>query len=159
MCRLQRFLERLARHPVLCRAKLLRNFIESSEWKVDMHTHLAHPPIPEAPASLLEMASDTLLNAFSKVRKPDERFVEVKEGLDRFEERMMAIERIESRSRTRTTGAPTHLVFDWAVSDTILSPRSGDRLRGVCIVDTGAGLPRIGHHRFSTAFRSGLARL
>lgn len=68
-----------------------------------MHTHLAHPPVPEAPSSLLEMASDTLLNAFSKVRKPDERFLEIRDGLDRFEERLVAIERIEARSRNRIT--------------------------------------------------------
>ncbi|CAH7666422.1 hypothetical protein PPACK8108_LOCUS775 [Phakopsora pachyrhizi] len=99
---LQRFLQRLARHPTLSRAKLLKYFVESSQWNVDMHTHLAHPPLPaELPSSLLELASDTLLNAFSKVRKPDERFVEIRDGLDRFEERLSAIERIENRSRIR----------------------------------------------------------
>lgn len=71
-----------------------------------MHTHLAHPPVSEPATSLLEMASDTLLNAFSKVRKPDERFLEIKEGLDRFEERLSAIERIEGRSRNRISGEP-----------------------------------------------------
>ncbi|KAA1112759.1 intercellular trafficking and secretion [Puccinia graminis f. sp. tritici] len=100
---LERFMQRLARHPTLSRSKLLRSFIESSQWNVDMHTHLAHPPVPEAPATLLEMASDTLLNAFSKVRKPDERFLEIRDGLERFEERLVAIERIEGRSKTRIT--------------------------------------------------------
>lgn len=100
---LEKFMQRLARHPTLSRSKLLRSFIESTQWNVDMHTHLAHPPVPEAPSSLLEMASDTLLNAFSKVRKPDERFLEIRDGLDRFEERLVAIERIEARSRNRIT--------------------------------------------------------
>jgi len=100
---LERFMQRLARHPTLSRSKLLRSFIESTQWNVDMHTHLAHPPVPEAPASLLEMASDTLLNAFSKVRKPDERFLEIRDGLERFEERLVAIERIEGRSKGRIT--------------------------------------------------------
>ncbi|OAW00097.1 hypothetical protein PTTG_05942 [Puccinia triticina 1-1 BBBD Race 1] len=100
---LERFMQRLARHPTLSRSKLLRSFIESTQWNVDMHTHLAHPPVPEAPATLLEMASDTLLNAFSKVRKPDERFLEIRDGLERFEERLVAIERIEGRSKTRIT--------------------------------------------------------
>ncbi|PLW27262.1 hypothetical protein PCASD_23964 [Puccinia coronata f. sp. avenae] len=96
---LERFMQRLARHPTLSRSKLLCSFIESTQWNVDMHTHLAHPPVPEAPATLLEMASDTLLNAFSKVRKPDERFLEIRDGLERFEERLVAIERIEGRSQ------------------------------------------------------------
>ncbi|EGG09110.1 uncharacterized protein MELLADRAFT_34568 [Melampsora larici-populina 98AG31] len=100
---LERFLQRLARHPILSRSRLLRCFIESTQWNVDMHTHLAHPPTSEPTSSLLEMASDTLLNAFSKVRKPDERFLEIREGLDRFEERLGAIERIEGRSRNRIT--------------------------------------------------------
>ncbi|PLW52883.1 hypothetical protein PCANC_08725 [Puccinia coronata f. sp. avenae] len=98
---LERFMQRLARHPTLSRSKLLCSFIESTQWNVDMHTHLAHPPVPEAPATLLEMASDTLLNAFSKVRKPDERFLEIRDGLERFEERLVAIERIEGRSKNR----------------------------------------------------------
>ncbi|KAH9447815.1 hypothetical protein Pst134EB_021812 [Puccinia striiformis f. sp. tritici] len=100
---LERFMQRLSRHPTLSRSTLLRSFIESSQWNVDMHTHLAHPPVPEAPITLLEMASDTLLNAFSKVRKPDERFLEIRDGLERFEERLVAIERIEGRSKSRIT--------------------------------------------------------
>ncbi|MBW0545694.1 hypothetical protein O181_085409 [Austropuccinia psidii MF-1] len=101
---LERFMQRLARHPTLSRSKLLRCFIESTQWNVDMHTHLAHPPIPEPPTSLLDLASESLLNAFSKVKKPDERFVDIRDGLDRFEERLNAIERIESRSRNRLSG-------------------------------------------------------
>ena len=67
-----------------------------------MHQRLAHPPVPEPPPSLLDNISDTLLNAFSKVRKPDERFLEIKEGLDKFEEALSGVDRIESRTRTRT---------------------------------------------------------
>lgn len=71
-----------------------------------MHQHLAHPPqSPESaasgPASIIDSLSDTLLNAFTKVRKPDERFVEVRESLDKFEESLVAIERTEARARTR----------------------------------------------------------
>ncbi|KAI9621808.1 hypothetical protein KEM48_007588 [Puccinia striiformis f. sp. tritici PST-130] len=59
--------------------------------------------VESTPITLLEMASDTLLNAFSKVRKPDERFLEIRDGLERFEERLVAIERIEGRSKSRIT--------------------------------------------------------
>ena len=71
-----------------------------------MHQHLAHPPnSPETsasgPGSIIDSLSDSLLNAFSKVRKPDERFLEVRESLDKFEESLIAIERTELRARTR----------------------------------------------------------
>jgi sorting nexin-4 len=91
---------------------------------VAMHQHLAHPPAPEPSTSLLDNISDTLLNAFSKVctdilgtlvlylwliqfgqvRKPDERFIEIKESLDKFEESLNAVERLQGRARARTTG-------------------------------------------------------
>lgn len=67
-----------------------------------MHQHLAHPPHDEAPPSLLDNLSDTLLNAFSKLRKPDERFIEIKEELDKFEEALAGVDRIEGRAKTRT---------------------------------------------------------
>ena len=84
---LQRFLERIARHPILHRSKLVRAFLESTEWNVQMHQHLAHPPGPDPhPPSMIDNISDSLLNAFKTVRKPDERFVGMREGLERFEE-------------------------------------------------------------------------
>lgn len=74
-----------------------------------MHQRIAHPPVsPESatsgPASIIDSLSDTLLNAFTKVRKPDERFLEVRDNLDKFEESLVAIERTEARARTRIGG-------------------------------------------------------
>lgn len=72
-----------------------------------MHQHLAQSPHTDGLAStstatsLIDSLSDTLLNAFSKVRKPDERFLEVRDSLDKFEESLVAIERTEARARTR----------------------------------------------------------
>lgn len=65
------------------------------------HKHTAHPADPESPAGLLDNISDTLLNAFVKMRKPDERFVEMKHRLDQFEEGLASIERLGARSKTR----------------------------------------------------------
>lgn len=69
-----------------------------------MHQHLAHPPGPEPAPSLLDNISDTLLNAFARVRKPDERFMEVRDGIERFEEGLGHIDRLWNRSRARTSG-------------------------------------------------------
>jgi hypothetical protein len=119
---LQRFLERIARHPLLQRASLVRSFFESSEWvyhicflhedytfehllqNVTMHQHIAHPPTAEAPQGIIDNLSDTLLNAFARVRKPDERFTDMREHVDKFEEGLNVSERIWQRIRSRTSG-------------------------------------------------------
>ncbi|KAG9124530.1 intercellular trafficking and secretion [Ceratobasidium sp. 392] len=105
---LHRFLVRLARHPTLQRSTLVRAFFESTEWNVQMHTHLAHPPHPDdqnrsptSPAKLLDAVSDTLLNAFARVRKPDDRFVDMRDSGDRFIEALTIQERLWGRSRSR----------------------------------------------------------
>lgn len=71
---------------------------------VHMHQHVAHPPNPEQNNGLIDNISDTLLNAFTKVRKPDERFLTMRESVDRFEERLNVSERLWSRVRSRTNG-------------------------------------------------------
>ncbi|GBE77693.1 hypothetical protein BKA93DRAFT_743631 [Sparassis latifolia] len=99
---LHRFIQRLARHPTLQRSTLLRAFFESSEWHVHMHQHVAHPPGPEPSVGMIDSISDTLLNAFSRVRKPDERFLAMREGVDKFEEGITHAERLWNRMRSRT---------------------------------------------------------
>ncbi|CAL1694962.1 unnamed protein product [Somion occarium] len=99
---LHRFLQRLSRHPTLQRSTLLRAFFESTEWHVTMHQHVAHPPGPEHTTGVIDSISDTLLNAFSRVRKPDERFLAMREGVDKFEEGIVLTERLWSRIRNRT---------------------------------------------------------
>ncbi|TCD66493.1 intercellular trafficking and secretion [Steccherinum ochraceum] len=100
---LHRFLQRLSRHPTLQRSTLLRAFFESTEWHVHMHQHVAHPPGPEHANGVIDSISDTLLNAFSRVRKPDERFLAMRERVDKFEEGIVLSERLWNRVRTRTS--------------------------------------------------------
>lgn len=69
-----------------------------------MHQHIAHPPGPEPSSSIIDNISDTLLNAFSRVRKPDERFLTMRENVDKFEEGLLLSERLWSRVRSRTNG-------------------------------------------------------
>lgn len=117
---LQLFLERICRHPTLQRSQLLCKFLESSEWQVDMHAHTAQHSSTSntsasalisgsqvenaGPPSLLDSLSDHFLNAFSKVRKPDERFEEIRESIDKLEESLAATERVLSRNRNRIAG-------------------------------------------------------
>lgn len=69
-----------------------------------MHQHLSHPPGPEPAPSLLDNVSDALLNAFTRVRKPDERFLDMRDGVDKFEEGLTNTDRVWNRVRTRTNG-------------------------------------------------------
>jgi hypothetical protein len=88
-------------------------------WQhVHMHQHIAHPPGPEPTPGIIDNISDTLLNAFSRVRKPDERFLSMRENVDKFEEGLLLSERLWSRVRSRTNGEPHfcclpfHYVFE-----------------------------------------------
>ncbi|BGP36290.1 intercellular trafficking and secretion [Rhodotorula kratochvilovae] len=99
---LERFLQRLARHPKLSRTSIYQAFLESSEWNVYKHKHQAHvTAADDAPSGVLDSLSDTLLNAFAKLKKPDERFVVIRQHLDSFEEGLTSLERLAGRSRTR----------------------------------------------------------
>ena len=60
---------------------------------------------------MLDSISDTLLNAFSRVRKPDERFLAMREGVDKFEEGIVVSERLWNRVRSRTNGEYMFLSF------------------------------------------------
>ncbi|KAF9269938.1 nexin sorting protein [Marasmius fiardii PR-910] len=100
---LHRFLQRLSRHPTLQRSTLVRAFFESTEWHVHMHQHVAHPPGPEPSAGIVDNITDTLLNAFSRVRKPDERFVDMRDTVDKFEDGLVLSERLWTRVRGRTS--------------------------------------------------------
>lgn len=76
-----------------------------------MHQHVAHPPGQEPPPGVLDNLSDTLLNAFAKVRKPDERFLVMRDGVDKFEEGLVNSERLWSRLRSRSNGEHSFCLF------------------------------------------------
>ncbi|TFL06085.1 lipid binding protein [Pterulicium gracile] len=98
---LDRFLQRITRHPTLQRSTLVRAFFESTEWHVAMHQQVAHPPGPDNHTGLIDNITDTLLNSFTRVRKPDERFLSMRENVDKFEEGVVTTERLFGRTRNR----------------------------------------------------------
>ena len=69
-----------------------------------MHQHVAHPPGPEPSPGLIDNISDSLLNAFARVRKPDDRFLSMREEVDKFEDGLQVSERLWTRVRGRTSG-------------------------------------------------------
>jgi len=76
-----------------------------------MHQHVAHPLNSELSPSIIDNISDTLLNAFTRVKKPDERFLDMREGVNKFEDGLNHTERLYSRIRNRTSGKSTPIVI------------------------------------------------
>lgn len=70
---------------------------------VAKHHHLSHPP-PDSHSSLIDSLQDTFINAFSRVRKPDARFVEIGEQLERFEEGLGSVDKLVGRGKNRVDG-------------------------------------------------------
>ncbi|CAG8675775.1 24264_t:CDS:10, partial [Racocetra persica] len=96
---LQRFLARLSRHPTLQKSEYFRIFLESREWNKESSLYRQRKPGD----GVFENLGDALLNAFSKLKKPDEKFVEIKESVDKLEENLQTIDRLYQRIIKRQT--------------------------------------------------------
>ncbi|KAI9835172.1 MAG: intercellular trafficking and secretion [Sarea resinae] len=109
---LNRFLRRMTLHPVLRRSPLLLVFLESPEWNAHMRLRPSRGSSVSDPtgagagsnsasSSVFDNFTDTFLNAFSKVHKPDKRFIEVREKADKLDEDLGHVEKIVARVARR----------------------------------------------------------
>ncbi|KAI9759641.1 MAG: tRNA (adenine-N(1)-)-methyltransferase catalytic subunit trm61 [Chaenotheca gracillima] len=100
---LHRFLKRLALHSVLRRSTLLTIFLESQDWNAHMRLRpqRAVSGVEPGTTGVFDNFTDTFLNAFSKVHKPDKRFIEVKEKSDKLDEDLGHVEKIVARVARR----------------------------------------------------------
>ncbi|TGZ82171.1 hypothetical protein EX30DRAFT_363269 [Ascodesmis nigricans] len=97
---LHRFLKRLTLHPVLRRTPTLMTFLESVDWNAHMRlrpARISNNPDNGGPTSVFDGLTDTFLNAFSKVHKPDRRFIEVRDRSDKLDEDLTHVEKIITR--------------------------------------------------------------
>ncbi|KAL8741223.1 MAG: hypothetical protein Q9190_006151 [Brigantiaea leucoxantha] len=99
---LHRFLKRLTLHPVLRRQIVLISFLEST----DLHSYMRNHPAGgknggDGGNSVFDNFADTFVNAFSKVHKPDKRFIEVREKADKLDEDLAHVEKIVARVARR----------------------------------------------------------
>ena len=105
---LHRFLKRLALHPTLRRAALLTIFLESTDWNATMRSHPKRSiSVSEQSTSVFDNFADTFVNAFSKVHKPDKRFIEVREKADKLDEDLGHVSRIIARVARREADLET----------------------------------------------------
>ncbi|PKI82761.1 intercellular trafficking and secretion [Malassezia vespertilionis] len=107
---LQQFMERICRHPILQRAGILEQFLASHEWHIAMHNHSGRPITAQTSddaqahtPSLLESMSDTIVNTFARVRKPDPRFAAIDAALDAEDGGATQLERVFLRNRTHVS--------------------------------------------------------
>ena len=105
---LHRFITRLTQHPVLRRAALLILFLETPDWNAQMRLRPSRNSTatepgagPGTPTGFFDNMADTMLNAFSKVHKPDKRFIEVTERASKLDEDLTHVEKIIARVARR----------------------------------------------------------
>jgi sorting nexin-4 len=100
---LNRFLSRLTLHPVLRRAALLAQFLESDAWNSTMRARASRGMSAGEPAapSVLETWTDSFLNAFAKAHKTDRRFVDVRERADKLDDDLSTVSKSVSRLARR----------------------------------------------------------
>ncbi|CAO3600428.1 unnamed protein product [Absidia cylindrospora] len=91
---LQWFLDRIARHPILQQSQCTRVFLESLDFKNDKRAQAKYVP---PSTTVLESLSDTLLNAFTKIKKQEERFIVMKDHIDKLEDNLNIVERLYTR--------------------------------------------------------------
>ncbi|POS83701.1 hypothetical protein EPUL_004244 [Erysiphe pulchra] len=110
---LTRFLLRLTLHPRLRRSALLIIFLESTDWNATMRTRLQRGSIggnsSESGGGVFDGLTDTFINAFTKVHKPDKRFIDVREKSDKLDEDLGYIEKIVARVSRREGDLETDL--------------------------------------------------
>ncbi|KAJ5544677.1 hypothetical protein N7535_006935 [Penicillium sp. DV-2018c] len=108
---LHRFLKRLALHPVLRRAPLLTIFLESPDWNAHMRLHSTRVSTNNgsdgAATGIFDNFTDSFVNAFSKVHKPDRRFIEVREKADKLDEDLSHVEKTVARVARRESDLET----------------------------------------------------
>lgn len=101
---LHRFIKRITQHPILRRSAIFLLFIETADWNQQMKNRPSRSSTtteqntgPAPPQGFFDNVADTMLNAFSKVHKPDRRFLEVMERLNKLDEDLNHVEKIVAR--------------------------------------------------------------
>lgn len=102
---LHRFLKRIALHPVLRRAMLVINFLESPDWNQHMKGRSSRAASGSdqggGGGGFVDAIADTFVNTFTKVHKPDKRFIEVSERASKLSEDLSNVEKVTVRVARR----------------------------------------------------------
>lgn len=100
---LHRFLKRITLHPVLRRAMLLISFLESPDWNQHMkgRSSRAASGSDAGGGGFMDAVAESFVNTFTKVHKPDKRFIEVNERATKLTEDLSNVEKVVVRVARR----------------------------------------------------------
>ncbi|CAJ2500580.1 Uu.00g034330.m01.CDS01 [Anthostomella pinea] len=149
---LQRFLARIAMHPILRRAPILHTFLESTEWNATMRSRASRMSVTSEQGSggVFDNFADTFINAFTKVHKHDKRFIEVREKSDKLDEDLGHVEKVVARVARREADLETDLrdLTEQFQKLITLEPGVENAVHGFAasVEDTAAGLRRLREH-------------
>lgn len=160
---LQRFLTRLALHPELRKAPILHIFLESHDWNATMRStgtratrglSGASPASEQAPSGgnggVFDAFTDSVINAFTKINKPDRRFIEVKERSDKLDEDLAHVEKVMVRVARRETDLEADLrdLAEQFQKLIVLEPGvdAATHAFAASVEDSAAGLKKLQHH-------------
>jgi len=95
---LNRFLDRISNHPILRNSTTYHNFLETHDWNAFKKSlNIRYQQVLQDNGSVLEGLSDSLLNAFAKVNKPDDELLEIKERIDKLDDNLLQVEKSFSK--------------------------------------------------------------
>ncbi|KAJ5037539.1 uncharacterized protein L3040_007711 [Drepanopeziza brunnea f. sp. 'multigermtubi'] len=148
---LHRFLTRLALHPVLRRSALLIIFLESTDWNATMRSRPHRGgSASEQNSGVFDNFTDTFINAFTKVHKPDKRFIEVREKSDKLDEDLGHVEKIVARVARRENDLEADLkeLAEQFQKLVLLEPgvEESINLFAHTVEDTSSGMRRLKEH-------------
>ncbi|KAH6657859.1 hypothetical protein BKA67DRAFT_201007 [Truncatella angustata] len=151
---LQRFLSRLAAHPILRRAPILHTFLESPDWNATMKSRSARGGVNATgePGSggVFDNFADTFINAFTKVNKADKRFIEVRERADKLDEDLGHVEKVVARVVRREADLESDMrdLAEQFQKLITLEPgvETAVRAFAASVEDAGTGLRRLKDH-------------
>ncbi|KAJ1999332.1 intercellular trafficking and secretion [Coemansia thaxteri] len=92
---LERFVRRIVLHPLLRCSQHLTVFLEAKDWSSEYEIKA------KSENGVLDSIGDTLMNTFSKVRKRDERFIEMRDTLVRLGDNLGRTQRLFLRVTKR----------------------------------------------------------
>ncbi|TPX17173.1 uncharacterized protein E0L32_003291 [Thyridium curvatum] len=148
---LQRFLARCSLHPILRRAAILHQFLESPDWNATMRTRSARASTDrDRESSAFDNFADSLINAFTKVHRPDRRFIEVRERSDKLDEDLGHVEKVVARVARREADLEADLADLAEQFQKLITLEPGVEFAvhafAASVDDTAAGLHKLKDH-------------
>lgn len=114
---LQSYLGRIARHFLIQKSPVLHKFLSSKD-AVELRSNLQRQRSNSNNSRVFEAFSDVFINAFSKIKDVDPKFVAFKEHIDQFEESLQSVEKQHRKMlklQTRISSSLTRLVSNFPV--------------------------------------------